>query len=118
MKGDVISNPAITAVELKKKNKTLNFSRTSQQGQFATACRSHAAKKPMLTAIMKKKRLMFCKNYAHGTPENWMKVIFSDENTFRLVIGASKFVRRPKTASQYDPKFTVKTVKHPDSVMV
>ena len=27
-------------------------------------------------------------------------------------------VRRPSTASRYDPKFTVKSVKHPGSVMV
>ena len=27
-------------------------------------------------------------------------------------------VRRPSSASRYDPKFTVKTMKHPVSVMV
>ena len=48
----------------------------------------------------------------------WRKVMFSDESTFRLVRGVPKMVRRPSTASRFDPKFTVKTVKHPASVMV
>lgn len=44
--------------------------------------------------------------------------MFSDESTFRLVSGGSKFIRRTATVSRYDAKYTVKTVKHPDSVMV
>ena len=48
----------------------------------------------------------------------WRKVMFSDESTFRLVRGVPKMVRRPSTASWFDPKFTDKTVKHPVSVMV
>ena len=44
--------------------------------------------------------------------------MFSDERTFRLVRGIPKIVRRPSTASRFDPKFTDKTVKHPVSVMV
>jgi len=34
------------------------------------------------------------------------------------VRGVPNMVRRPSTASRYDPKFTVKTVKHPGSVMM
>ncbi|KAK4323716.1 hypothetical protein Pmani_005597 [Petrolisthes manimaculis] len=67
---------------------------------------------------MKKKRLLFCKRYRHWTPEQWKKLMFSDESTFRLVRMASKTVRRPSGVSRYDPKYIVKTVKHPDSVMV
>ena len=44
--------------------------------------------------------------------------MFSDESTFRLVRGFPKMVRRPNTASRFDPKFTIKTVKHPASVTV
>ena len=72
----------------------------------------------MLTTAMKKKRLGFCKKYLYWTAAEWRKVIFSDENNFRLVKGVPKMVRRPSTASQFDLKFTVKTVKHPASVMV
>ena len=44
--------------------------------------------------------------------------MFCDESTFKLVRGGSKTVRRPSTASRYDTRFTVKTVKHPAIVMV
>ena len=44
--------------------------------------------------------------------------MFSDESTFTLVRGIPKMVRHPNCASRYDPKFAVKTMKHPDSVMV
>lgn len=44
--------------------------------------------------------------------------MFSDESTFRMFRARSKTVRRPGSVSQYDPRYTVKTVKHPDSVMV
>ena len=44
--------------------------------------------------------------------------MFSDESTFRLVRKVPKTVRRPCTAFRFDSKFTVKTVKHPASVMV
>ena len=44
--------------------------------------------------------------------------MFSDESTFTLVRGVSKMVHRPSSASRYDPKLTVKTMKDPDCVIV
>lgn len=44
----------------------------------------------MLTAVMKKNRLDFCKKYQVLTSEEWKKVMFSDESPFRLVKGGSK----------------------------
>ena len=44
--------------------------------------------------------------------------MFSDKSTFTLVRGVPKLVHRPINASRYDPKFTVKTTKHPGSVVV
>lgn len=44
--------------------------------------------------------------------------MFSDESTFRMFRAGSKTVRRPGSVSRYDPRYTVKTVKHPDSVML
>lgn len=123
LKREVLSNPAITAVELKINHKELlqnvatRTIRHRLQKDLDLPIR-RAAKKPMLTAAMKKKRLGFCKKYKDWTSEQWKKVMFSDESTFRLVRGGSKTVRRPSTVSRYDPKYTVKTVKHPDSVMV
>ena len=44
--------------------------------------------------------------------------MFSDKSTFRLIRGVPKVVHCTSTTSWFDPKFTVKTVKHSASVMV
>lgn len=45
-----------------------------------------AAKKPMLTEPMKRKRLAFARKCKHWTEhDDWRKVMFSDESTFSLV---------------------------------
>jgi septum formation topological specificity factor MinE len=77
-----------------------------------------AAKKPLLTEKMKKKRLAFAKKYISWTESDWERVMYSDESTFRLVNPRSVMVRRPSGISRYKQKYTVKTVKHSESVMV
>ncbi|RXN38377.1 transposase-like protein [Labeo rohita] len=56
-----------------------------------------AAKKPLLFKKNIRDRLIFCKKYGEWTAEDWGKVIFSDEASFRL-FGASgkRLVRRRK----------------------
>ncbi|RXN14384.1 transposase-like protein [Labeo rohita] len=56
-----------------------------------------AAKKPLLSKKNIRDRLIFCKKYGEWTAEDWGKVIFSDEASFRL-FGASgkRLVRRRK----------------------
>ena len=44
--------------------------------------------------------------------------MFSDERTFTIVRGAPNMVRCPSSASRCDPKFTVKTMKDTDNVLV
>ncbi|KAG1704394.1 Dihydroorotate dehydrogenase (quinone), mitochondrial [Nymphon striatum] len=123
MKREVMQNPSLTASELKKKHPDLLNTVSIKTIQHRLQKDLHlptlrAAKKPMLTEAMKKKRVTFCKKYKNWTPEQWRKVMFSDESTFRLVRAESKVVRRPTTVSRYDPKYTVKTMKHPASLMV
>ena len=123
LRREVMTNPWITAAGLKKKHPDLLTDvsiRTIQhrlQKDLGLPAR-RAAKKPLLTEAMKKKRLQFCRTYQHWTSEDWHKVMFSDESTFRLVRQDSKVVRRPKGVSLFDPRYTVKTFKQPDSVMV
>jgi hypothetical protein len=76
------------------------------------------AQKPLLTAAMKKKRLAFAKKYIDWTPEQWSRVMFSDESTFRCIRATKTKVRRPMGSDRYDSRYTVKTVKHPESLMV
>ena len=77
-----------------------------------------AARKPMLTAAMRAKRLAFAKKYINWTPSDWEHVVFSDESCFRTIRLARKTVRRSKGSDRYNPMFTVKTVKHPSYVMI
>ena len=44
--------------------------------------------------------------------------MFSDERTLTLVKGVSKMVHHPCATLRYNPKFTVKNVRHPSSVTV
>lgn len=78
----------------------------------------HAAMKPLVTVRMKRQRLMFAHKYKDWTPEQWMKVCFSDESTFRCIRMCARRVRRPEGSNRYHPRYTAKTVKHPASVMV
>ena len=81
--------------------------------------RAHqAARKPMLTERMRVARVAFAVSHLHWTPDQWMKVMFSDESTFRLVRGSKKTVRRRSGSDRYAKEYTVKTVKHSGSVMV
>lgn len=77
-----------------------------------------AAKKPLLTAKMMRSRLAFAKKYSKWTSDDWRKVMFSDESTFRLVNSRMVRVRRPSTLCRYKNKYTVKTVKHSASLMI
>jgi transposase len=76
------------------------------------------AKKPMMTRKQLRARVAFCKKYKDKPPTWWDRVMFSDESTFQQVRGTgSNYVRRPP-GKRLDPKYTIKTVKHPPSVMV
>ena len=44
--------------------------------------------------------------------------MFFDESTFRLIRGKSKVVKRPLNVLRHDTQSTVKTLKHPNRVMV
>lgn len=77
-----------------------------------------ARKKPMLSVRQRQNRVNWCKRYKHWTVEDWKKVLWSDEATFTVTgCGIERVYRRPGS-NPLDPKYTCKTVKHPDSVMV
>jgi transposase len=71
-------------------------------------------RKPALTAVMRKKRLDWCKRHAHWTVEDWNKVCFSDESTFMCQAASTSLVWHKK--GQSTP--TLPTVKYPTKVMV
>ena len=119
----VSRNPRSTARELKETNPHLlgNVSVRSIQ-QFLhddLGYRSYRARrKPLLTAVQKAKRLKFAEKYSVWSDEDWRGVLWSDEATFTVTGSQYDRVYRRPHSDALDPKFTTKTVKHPDSVMV
>ena len=123
VKLDLLRNPFMTAFEAKENHPILLQGvsvRTIARHMRMTLrmpCR-RAARKPLITNKMRAKRLKFCKKYMHWTPAMWRKVLFSDESTFKVIQGRRGYVRRPANSNRFDPKYTVPTVKHPESVMI
>ena len=80
---------------------------------FPSCC---AAAKPLLTPPMVKKWLAFCKTHLHMTVEDYEDVL--DESIFRLINARAQKMRRGSSTNRYLQKYTVKTMKHPASVMI
>ena len=80
-------------------------------------CRT-AAKKSLINKRIKKQRLAFAKKHAHWTIEQWRKVMFSDESNFQVFKMGSTTVRHLRSSNCFDPRYTVPTVQHSQSVMV
>lgn len=75
-------------------------------------------RKPLMTKSHLKKRLEFCQRHKDWTPEQWGKVMWSDESTFQLFQSSKKFLRRNSLTDACDSRYTVPVVKHPPSIMV
>ena len=67
---------------------------------------------------MKKQHHAFAKKHAHWTTEQWRKVIFSNESNFQVFKMGSTTVWHPRSSDHFDPRYTVPTVKHLQSVIV
>lgn len=109
LKQEAMFNPSIAATTLKWKHPELLMSTS-----IRTICHClhkdlglpvwHAAKKLLLMAIMKKKRLTFTHKYKNWTPEDWKKVMFTDESTFRHIWVTSKTVCCPEAPPGLIPR--------------
>lgn len=77
-----------------------------------------AACKPLLTARHKANRVKFAKKYIEWPLEKIRSILWSDESVFTVTGTPRARVRRPVGADRHDPRYTVKTVEHPASVMV
>lgn len=77
-----------------------------------------SAKKPLLTASHKANRVIFANKIKAWPVEKVRSILWSDESVFTVSGTRRRNVRRPRKSDRLDPRYTVKTVKHPDSVMV
>lgn len=70
------------------------------------------SKKPLISEKNRKARLKFALEHEKWKPEDWEKVLWSDESKFNFVSSDGiKYVRRP-TNKRNDVKYQVPTVKH------
>jgi hypothetical protein len=79
-------------------------------------CRT-AAKKPWLRPVNRVNRLAWARAHVNWTQAQWREVLWSDESKFVIRYHASRKVWRLK-GQRFNPKNTVKTVKHDKKVMV
>lgn len=115
----VVRNPFLSSQEILSENRLQTSSRTVRRRLFRDfRLRSRiAAKKPLLNAVQREKRIAFCKKYKLWKKEDWQKVMFSDESTFSQFGTHLHRVRRPAN-ERYNSRYTIKTIKHPQKIMV
>lgn len=77
-----------------------------------------AAKKPLLTKKMKKKRVEFAKRHINWSTDDWNRVLFSDKSKF-LLYGSDgkKYVRRFQV-ERLSIKSTIKTTRGRIGIMI
>ena len=122
VKRQLDSNPRMTAREIRESNPAL-FSHVSistvgrlahEKLQFTSR---PARKKPLVTNRQKANRIKFAKEKLTWTHWKWRNVLWSDEATFTVTCNRKGKVYMRPGSDPYDPKFTCKTVKNPDSIM-
>jgi transposase len=114
-----VLNPFVTSAEIAASLPVLVSARTIRRRLLVDfkLPRRIPARKPLLNATQRKKRVQFCNKYKNWTAADWEKVLFSDESTFCQFGVRSYGVRRPPN-TRYDPRYTRPTVKQPPKIMV
>lgn len=74
--------------------------------------------KPLLTVAHRKKRVDFAKAHRCYTVDQWKKVVFSDEKTFRLRPGGAIHRWLPKSANSFEAAYVTQVVQRPEGLMV
>ena len=123
LKRQIEVNPSLTAREIKEQNPLLlhdvSIRCVQETLKRDLGYRSfRARKKPLINERQKKKRVEFAKAHKDWTLEQWRTVLWSDESTFCVSGRTFSRVRRKEGSDPNLPKFTQKTTKHPQSLMV
>ena len=71
-----------------------------------------ARKMPCVNKINRGKRIAYAKMMMEKPYDYWKHVLWSDESNFNLFGSNGKIMVRRSTMEEYDPKYTVPTVKH------
>ena len=113
---EVIKNPSVTLKELRESASESGVSvhestisrNLHKKGLYGRVAR----KKPFLKETHKRNCLKFAKAHIDDTPEQWSKILWSDETKIELSgVNQKKYVWR-KTGEEFDPSKMMPTVKH------
>lgn len=107
-------NPFITSREIKSELKLTVHTSTIRRTLIEANWKSHTPRKvPMLSQRNIQQRLSFVENHIGWPVEKWRNILWSDETKINLFNSdrGIHHVRRP-TNSEFNPKYTLKTVKH------
>jgi transposase len=123
IKRSVLQNRFATASEIRDEvyasTSTSVHTRTIQRELNKIGFRAmKPAKKPLLTARMKKNRLEWAKDKKNWTPEDWYRVVFSDESKFNLFGSDGKTTVRRRSGERFREDCCSPTVKHSPYVMI
>lgn len=112
-----MQNPRKTAVVLNQEMRThfgvsVSVSTTKRRLWMFRLFGRRPAKKPMITLKNRNARLAFARKYRNWTPDQWSKVLWSDESMFQLFGSHGiQYVRRPVN-ERYKSRYQIPTVKH------
>lgn len=123
LKRQLNTRPTLTARQLKEENPALlgnvSVRTVSRNVQEKLDLPSRvAARKPLLTVTHKRNRVAFAKKCSTWPIEKVRAILWSDESMFTVTGKPSGRVRRPRKSDRYDQRYTVKSEKHPEKVMV
>ena len=115
--------PRLSAKEIKENNPLLladvsvrTVQRTLHDRLRYRSCRPR--RKPLLTSRQIKNRIAFCRKYSEWDVSKWQRVLWTDEAIFSVAGNRGGNVYRRLGSDPFDPRYTRKTEKFPDSVMV
>lgn len=110
-------DPRLNAVDLKRElNLAVSRETVARRLREAGRRARKPFKKPLLTKKMQAARLQWAQEHATWTQEDWSKVIFSDESTFEVTMGAPRYVRVGN--EPLSPRHCAQRMKHPPKVMI
>ena len=96
----------------------LSSKRTIRRRLFCANLKSYKpAKKPKLSPKNIADRLAFCNEYQAWTPEQWKRVMFSDESQISQFYAFCRHTQRPPN-KRNSPRYIIPTVKNAAKVMV
>lgn len=69
-------------------------------------------KKPFISEDNRQKRLEFARNHLNWTPNDWARILWSDESKFKYFNRKARVYVRRRPGERYSIKCMVGTVKH------